>query len=1202
MASAVHPGQEVALADLLMLQMTGRLDEFLGQLNNGTDTSRFLEAAWGTVTTPKLFEEIVNRSVEAQFGEKHVALRELVQNALDAYVSKDNRLVDITTSTGDRGFQVSVTDNGVGMSDREVLRDLLIPYNSGKELDPEKIGEHGIGWFSVLDLADRVNVYSRKASHAPVHAQVQRKGGRWVTDVDHTSMDGLASKTGTKVVLDLPPTSTVNDIADFLNLYIGYVDRSTADIRFNGLKINTLMDGYTLGGTARIVSRDLEGKLSVFLSTRHLTAHAYSNDGYRLRDVNIARMLYTQNGLFVKFNLEPFNAESIHFSFFRQLAMNGIDFWVDLPPNIRLTKGRNNVIADDEPALMKAIYTAFEDTIIESVLSNDAIMDKCRYPIEAVLAQLFEKRYSKLLEQFERRTYSRTRRFYSKAAYVGMEMARMASGLAHAAATGITFLPIAARHLSGVPHYVGNAVRGAGTGMAAIPEVLSESIPGILRGLGSAGKAASASGSYIKSHWWTMAKIGTSAGTTAFLGYEAYANRHFLSFVGVRLLAFVLLGGGATLAAKYHSEIRQFTADAVMGIANSLKSHNPDYHSWSETPTSLFRGICQGLGKAKTSIEDFVTEAFSMAKITKKREDMVRRRTESVGKRYLSRLHVDGFTKRITSKNIVSGRFARVKLQTGSDYIEYNSRSSYAFNPSRISVDELVRLFALNKVKEHSSLLVKEGDFIIDQSSHLSRVLFDQLSAIRKHVQQDYSPRVIEDYLRDIKTFFGETLSTIYDIFHPSTWGKYHSELGKADATGYNPSIIAHSGISIRWMVNHALGAAGGIAGLAGKVACTTANPATYVTAGRVAGRAAYATWRGASGAFKTVTTRKKRETAPPQPDKPKIRPRNETQPKEPFHVRELAMATLKTAAFVIAVPCYVMKELLTPSNYSKVYHSAQSIKVPFIAAHAPAVWKNFSSFWGAGADFFIVGYDQSIKPMSGNRISSIVERTGLGGEYLSVYRTVSRIEELLSEASGLPARKVQMHTSEIGSYMVLYPPKYDDGVLINLHGENTNGLVNAARQGRLTMDFVMLNVFNHLVHEKAHQKVGIAEHNSEGLHNLNFDRVVELRKKGHAAWPDYSTELYNAKEGILNKLAGLLESRGATMESELSPFYQQDSEKPQSIPLEGLVALSRMNQRQLNRVRANLGRGRAYFYDYMTQAFYATPEPKQQPNRAKSS
>ena len=151
----------IRLHDLVMLQMMGELPEFLHLFNNGREYQKLIDRIDSNVTTKQVFKEIVHRSIENQFGEPLVALRELVQNGLDAYDPDQRKEIKISYERGPEYHTITVEDNGVGMSQLELLRDLLIPYNSGsKEANMEKIGEHGIGWYSTLDLAEIVEVFT----------------------------------------------------------------------------------------------------------------------------------------------------------------------------------------------------------------------------------------------------------------------------------------------------------------------------------------------------------------------------------------------------------------------------------------------------------------------------------------------------------------------------------------------------------------------------------------------------------------------------------------------------------------------------------------------------------------------------------------------------------------------------------------------------------------------------------------------------------------------------------------------------------------------------------------------------------------------------------------------------------------------------------------------------------------------------------
>ena len=119
------------------------------------------------------------------YGDKpEVPVRELLQNAVDAYQAlrilqpelPQMGQIDIGVEKRGSRFILSVSDNGIGMSQRVVLQSLLrfgkslwssldllrseFPFLAEKSFRP--MGRWGIGFFSVFMLADRVTVYTRR--------------------------------------------------------------------------------------------------------------------------------------------------------------------------------------------------------------------------------------------------------------------------------------------------------------------------------------------------------------------------------------------------------------------------------------------------------------------------------------------------------------------------------------------------------------------------------------------------------------------------------------------------------------------------------------------------------------------------------------------------------------------------------------------------------------------------------------------------------------------------------------------------------------------------------------------------------------------------------------------------------------------------------------------------------------------------------
>ena len=112
-------------------------------------------------TVGDLAERILERTIYAQAASRLSPFRELLQNALDASPARGAHRRAIGRAVGRAGDgEVTFTDRGRGMSRAELLDDLLVPFRSGKEGDPDAIGEHGIGFLSALEIAPRLEVVS----------------------------------------------------------------------------------------------------------------------------------------------------------------------------------------------------------------------------------------------------------------------------------------------------------------------------------------------------------------------------------------------------------------------------------------------------------------------------------------------------------------------------------------------------------------------------------------------------------------------------------------------------------------------------------------------------------------------------------------------------------------------------------------------------------------------------------------------------------------------------------------------------------------------------------------------------------------------------------------------------------------------------------------------------------------------------------
>jgi len=165
------------------------------------------------------------------YSEKEVFLRELVSNASDACDKlRYEALTRPELTADDPGFRIrlivdkdaktlTVTDNGVGMGREELVENLGTIARSGTgafvsnlsgdaRKDLSLIGQFGVGFYSAFMVADRVEVFSRRAGDA--------QAWRWSSDGKGSftvgeAADDQAPARGTRIVLHLR-----DDAAEFL--------------------------------------------------------------------------------------------------------------------------------------------------------------------------------------------------------------------------------------------------------------------------------------------------------------------------------------------------------------------------------------------------------------------------------------------------------------------------------------------------------------------------------------------------------------------------------------------------------------------------------------------------------------------------------------------------------------------------------------------------------------------------------------------------------------------------------------------------------------------------------------------------------------------------------------------------------------------------------------------------------------------------
>ncbi len=361
------------LSDLLLVRVHGRSAAYLAA-SRATRTS-IVEACRREATVPDLAERILSRTIYAQVATRVAPLRELVQNALDA--SPRGAAIDVQSGLG--GTEIIVTDRGRGMTADEVLGDLLVPFRSGKEGEDCAIGEHGIGFFSSLEIAPRLEVKTRTRTEGHLLRVEPLGKGPPYTDFAWSlrPLPHVEGWTGTSVrlLLDEPISRAV--LASEVAAAASFVDPAVARIYVDGVLINIVRTRMRRVARAH-VSGAFTGPLG------EISLWVGRSDGA------LPHVTITQRGLLVAIRQDLFTAPelALHRDLARAIVSAGFGVVVELPAEVPLNKGRSAVAATASAAVESALIAAFERFVLHDALYDRELLRAVDHRLSSVLDRL----------------------------------------------------------------------------------------------------------------------------------------------------------------------------------------------------------------------------------------------------------------------------------------------------------------------------------------------------------------------------------------------------------------------------------------------------------------------------------------------------------------------------------------------------------------------------------------------------------------------------------------------------------------------------------------------------------------------------------------------------------------------------------------------------------------------------------------------
>ena len=179
-------------------------------------------------------KKLLDMMINSIYTNKEIFLRELISNASDAIdklyyrsltdkkVSIDKDELEIRIKIDKENRTLTISDNGIGMTEKELETNLgtiaksgseLFKQNNDKQKDIDIIGQFGVGFYSSFMVSDKVVVTSKSID--------DKKAYTWTSEgaSGYTLEEGKKETNGTEIVLYLKESTEDNSYEEFLEEY-----------------------------------------------------------------------------------------------------------------------------------------------------------------------------------------------------------------------------------------------------------------------------------------------------------------------------------------------------------------------------------------------------------------------------------------------------------------------------------------------------------------------------------------------------------------------------------------------------------------------------------------------------------------------------------------------------------------------------------------------------------------------------------------------------------------------------------------------------------------------------------------------------------------------------------------------------------------------------------------------------------------------